>query len=117
MLNAGRKRRDKTESLVVYRNMSDDSVPLTMHDLTKVQLELGHLGISYHYVILLDGQIEKGIELDEVGIGKSTDVSVCVIGGKDDRYKMTEEQQETFKLIKEFVYKKYSLGKREIKYA
>jgi len=116
MLNAGRKVREKTEALVVYRTMSDDSVPLTMHDLTKVQLELGHLGISYHYVILLNGQIEKGIEIDEVGIGENTDVSVCVIGGKTDKKKMTDEQSDTFKKIKEFVYKRYELS-GEVKYA
>jgi len=110
MLNAGRKTRTETKSLVVYRTNSDDSVPLTAHDLNKVQLELGNLGISYHYVILLNGSIEKGIEIDEVGTGENTDVSVCVIGGKKDKKKMTDEQQETFNKIKDFVYKRYNLS-------
>ena len=54
-------------------------------DINKWHLQKGWSGIGYHYVILLDGTIEKGRAIEKIGAHtkghNSTSIGVCYIGG------------------------------------
>lgn len=110
---SGRKNRVSTDTLVVYRTNTDEKTNFTKHDLNKKQLDLGMLGLSYHYIIDLNGQIEKGIDIEAVGVGTDTSISVCIVGGKNDKKKLNELQQASLALIKQFVYQKYNFNSQE----
>ncbi len=110
---SGRKSRDTTDTLVVYRTNTDEKTNLTKHDLNKKQLDLGMLGLSYHYIVDLTGKIEKGIDIESVGIGTDTAISICVVGGKQNKKYLNAEQQASLDLIKQFVYQKYDFNSPE----
>lgn len=64
----------------------------------------GFAKIGYHYVITLDGKLEKGRALDEVGahaLGHNLNsIGICYIGGLDDcgNPKDTRTNQQKFAL-------------------
>lgn len=72
-------------------------------DMDKWHRERGFKKIGYHYVITLDGIIEQGRKLDEVGAHvqgyNSVSLGVCYIGGLDENGKpkdtRTEAQKQT----------------------
>lgn len=72
-------------------------------DIDKWHRERGFKKIGYHYVITLDGIIEQGRKLDEVGAHvqgyNSVSLGVCYIGGLDENGKpkdtRTEAQKQT----------------------
>jgi len=54
-------------------------------DIDKWHLQKGWSGIGYHYVILIDGTIEKGRAIERIGAHtkghNSTSIGICYIGG------------------------------------
>lgn len=83
-------------------------------DIDKWHKEKGWKGIGYHYVVDLDGTIEKGRNEDEIGAhcsGHNSDtIGICYIGGrgKDGKAKDTrtdEQKKSLYKLVNELVNK------------
>jgi|TARA_R110000765_G_scaffold26358_7_gene64435 5-methylcytosine-specific restriction endonuclease McrBC GTP-binding regulatory subunit McrB len=109
----GRKNRETTNSIVIYRTNTDEKTNLTKHDVRKQQLDLGMLGLGYHYIVDLTGEIEKGIDIEAVGVESPTAICVCIVGGKTDKTKINKEQQISLDLIKQFVYQKYNFNLQE----
>jgi len=84
----------------------DDSVNVEVID--RWHKARGWRGCGYHYVVLIDGKIESGRMIDEVGahvknMNKSS-IGVCYIGGvekdgKTPKDTRTEKQKESLLLL------------------
>lgn len=79
-------------------------------DIDRWHKERGWRGIGYHYVILLDGTVEKGREEEEIGAHtvrhNHDSIGICYIGGLDKegnpKDTRTEDQKiEMYKLLVE----------------
>jgi N-acetyl-anhydromuramyl-L-alanine amidase AmpD len=79
------------------------------------QKESGHY-CGYHYVILLDGTIQTGRTLNEIGAHcqghNAHSIGVCYIGGLDDDHHRpadtrTEKQKESLRLLLSELVKKF----------
>lgn len=103
-------RRVKTDKIIVHCTATPEGREVTLQEIEHWHRKAGYNGIGYHYVIHLDGKVERG--RDEASIGAHTigqnhcSVGVCYVGGcnvnmkpKDTR---TGKQNESLvKLIKE----------------
>ena len=83
-------------SSITLLNASDN---FNANDIDRWHKQKGWKGIGYHYVILLDGTVEQGRELEAVGAHCSGhnahSVGICYIGGisKDGKPKDTRTPQ------------------------
>ena len=106
----GSNKRDIRE-IIVHCSATPEGRNFTVSDIKKWHLARGFSDIGYHYVIYLDGSINKGRDESKVGAhceGHNTNsIGVCYIGGcasdgktpKDTR--TTEQKQSLVKLLKE----------------
>lgn len=74
-------------SLVVHCSATPAGKPFRAADIDRWHREKGWDGIGYHFVIPLDGSVEPGRPLDEIGAhveGHNRDtIGICLIGGVD----------------------------------
>mgnify|MGYP001048725920 CR=1 FL=1 len=110
----GLKDREKTNCIQIVRTNTTQDVDLSKHDLNKQELEKGNLGIGNHFVIKLDGTIEKGRDINKIGSGRDDAISLCIVGGlnenKEEDKNYTEKQRVSFGKIIDFVYKTYGVN-------
>ena len=102
---------NKVMHLVLHCAATPQGKWFTAKDIDKMHKQRGFKKIGYHYVIDLDGTIEKGRAENEIGahcVGyNSKSIGICYIGGvakdgktpKDTR--TTEQKQSLVKLLKE----------------
>lgn len=91
--------------------MRDDSAA----DIDAWHRQRGFRKIGYHYVVRLDGRIEKGREEREVGAHCKTQnlhsIGVCYIGGRDPNGKLadtrTQAQKESLYTLLSSLVEKY----------
>lgn len=84
-------------------------------DIDKWHRAQGFRKIGYHYVIDIDGLIEKGRDLEEIGAHckghNEHSIGICYIGGrgKDGQYKdtRTENQKTSMKLLWQYLHMLY----------
>lgn len=107
LLKNRRKNRDTTEKLLIYRT-NTENINLSAYDLLQQQLNLGNLGINYHFVIDAFGKLEKVIPIEAIGEGSDKAISVCIVGGKNNKKNLSENQTLTLNKIKEFINQKYN---------
>ena len=73
--------------LVVHCSATTAGKPFTVKDIDRWHRSQGWDGVGYHYVITLDGTIEPGRELEEVGSHvkghNANSIGICLIGGVD----------------------------------
>ena len=117
--NPGLRDREKTTVLEIHRTKTGPHEHISRHDIHKQELEAGNLGIGYHFVIKLDGTIEKGRDIHKVGIGNPESISVCVVGGVNNDGQLelpffNNQQQESVEKVKAFVKKNYNIGESKI---
>ena len=70
-----------------------------------MSFENGRLGIEYHYVIQLNGELEIGRPIEKISVGSKTAVSVCLVGGLTDDGQLelpfyTTAQNKTLRSLK-----------------
>lgn len=74
-------------ALVVHCSATPAGKPFRAADIDRWHREKGWAGIGYHFVIPLDGSVEPGRELAEIGAhveGHNRDtIGICLIGGVD----------------------------------
>jgi N-acetylmuramoyl-L-alanine amidase len=77
------------DELVVHCSATPAGKPFRAADIDQWHRKQGWSGIGYHYVIPLDGSLEQGRPLDEVGAHVSghnaKSVGICLIGGIDEK--------------------------------
>lgn len=74
-------KREKTNKIVLHHSMSDDVGVATIRQW---HIDRGFEDIGYHYVIRLDGTIEKGRDIDMVGAhakdNNNESIGICLTG-------------------------------------
>lgn len=74
-------------ALVVHCSATPAGKPFRAADIDRWHREKGWDGIGYHFVIPLDGSVEPGRPLEEIGShvqGHNRDtIGICLIGGVD----------------------------------
>ncbi|WP_104749028.1 N-acetylmuramoyl-L-alanine amidase [Helicobacter cynogastricus] len=102
--------------IVIHCSDTPEGRPHDKWDIDRWHKERGFDQIGYHYVILLDGSIEKGRQEHEVGAHvrghNSGSLGICYIGGKDAKTlkpkdTRTPEQVEALKKLCVELAKKY----------
>jgi len=70
-------------------------------DIARWHRERGFAGIGYHYVILLDGRVERGRPEAEIGAHcagqNARSIGVCYIGGTDAKLRPQDTRTEAQK--------------------
>ena len=109
-------KRTKTELLIVHCTATKEGQDIKAKDVDKWHKQKGWRCIGYHYLIDLDGTIEKGRNEDEIGAHcsgyNSKSIGICYVGGLDKDGKTpkdtrTKEQKDAlWKLLVELI-KKY----------
>lgn len=83
--------RTKTNKIVVHCSATPGMRDIGRDEIDRWHKERGWSGIGYHFVIRLDGRIERGREIDAVGAhvrGHNSDsIGICMIGGLDHHSK------------------------------
>ncbi|AXH71580.1 N-acetylmuramoyl-L-alanine amidase [Pelagibacter phage HTVC200P] len=85
-------------------------------DITKEQIDAQHrksglLGIGFHFVITIDGDVKKGRDIDQIGFNLDDDngetVGIALVGDT----KFNELQTKSLKNLIQDLNKKYGLLK------
>ena len=105
----------KVKEIILHCAATPEGKVFTAKDIDRMHRQRGFRKIGYHYVIDLDGKVEKGRADNENGahtIGhNSTALGICYIGGvaKDDKTPKdtgTDEQKVAlYELVKELMEK------------
>lgn len=80
--------RVRTDALVVHCSATKANQPFNAASIRQMHLARGWKDIGYHYVILLDGTVEKG-RRPESSVGShvagfnNTTLGICYVGGLD----------------------------------
>lgn len=85
MINASIMR--KIDTIIIHCSATKEGQDFTAADIERWHRARGINGIGYHYVIRLDGKIEKGRDLNLVGAHcrgwNARSIGICYIGGLD----------------------------------
>ncbi len=109
---------NKPNKIILHCSATQEGKDFKAADIDKWHKERGFKKIGYHYVIDLDGTVEKGREETENGahtVGhNTTSIGICYIGGlakdgKTPKDTRTDKQKEAmYKLVADLM-KKYNL--------
>ena len=76
------------DSIIVHCSATKAGQDFTATDIDRWHRERGFNGIGYHYVICLDGKLEKGRDVALAGAHckgwNERSVGICYIGGLDE---------------------------------
>lgn len=87
------------KAIVLHYSATPALMDVGAEEIRRWHLERGFADIGYHYVVRLDGTLERGRPLDVAGAhckGHNAEtVGVCYVGGGDGLDTRTPEQRET----------------------
>lgn len=75
--------------IIVHCSATKENTFYTAADIRRWHKLKGYSDIGYHYVVLLDGTLEKGRPVDQMGAhckankGNRNSIGICYIGGLD----------------------------------
>lgn len=95
----------KIDEIIVHCAATKEGKEFHASDIDRWHKQRGWKGIGYHYVITLDGKVEKGRDESEIGAHCTNhnrrSIGICYIGGLDANGKAkdtrTPEQKKTMK--------------------
>ena len=105
----------KINKIIIHCSATPEGRPHDVADIRKWHLARGFNDIGYHYLIHLDGRIEKGRPIEKIGAHCSgqnrNSIGICYVGGmskdmkkaKDTRTK--EQKNELVLLMIQLIYK------------
>ena len=114
--NGEKKVHMQPNKIIIHCSATPKGVDYSAADIDRWHRQRGFRKIGYHYVIKIDGKIEKGREENEMGahcLGQNMDsIGICYIGGlsedkntpEDTR---SEEQKKAIKGLVESLRRKY----------
>ena len=93
--------------IILHYTETQEDIDFDVSDVKEWHLDRGFSDIGYHFLIKLDGEIQKGRDLDKIGAHcktqNSDSIGICYVGGKcadgtlgDTR---TKEQIEAIDLL------------------
>ncbi len=112
----------KVKEIILHCSATPEKRNIKAKDIDVMHKQRGWKGIGYHYVIDLDGTIEKGRGENENGahcVGhNSIALGICYIGGLDNKMKpkdtRTIEQKESLYKLVLSLMEKYNLRMTDI---
>lgn len=101
--------------LIIHCSATVEGKDITAKDIDRWHRDRGWKGIGYHYVVRLDGTIEKGRNEEEIGAHckghNSHSIGICYVGGLDKNGKpkdtRTEEQKMALQDLVRFLKKRH----------
>lgn len=85
----------KIDKIIIHCSATSEGVAFFARDIDRWHKERGFKKIGYHYVIDLDGTVEKGRDEDEIGAHctgeNSNSIGICYIGGLDSTGKKAKD--------------------------
>lgn len=92
----------KIDEIIIHCSATREDDDIDAATIREWHLQKGWRDIGYHYIVRLDGEVELGRPLDEIGAHvksrNKTTVGICYIGGVDEDLKPKDtmtNQQET----------------------
>ena len=113
----------KVQELILHCAATTEGKIFTAKDIDRMHRQRGFKKIGYHYVIDLDGTIEKGREETEIGAHatghNSKSLGICYIGGvakdgKTPKDTCTKEQKQSMYELVDKLMKKYNLTLKQV---
>ena len=107
-------RRKATTMIIIHCSATREGQDIKAKTIKQWHKERGFDDIGYHYVIDLDGTIEKGREEDLVGAHckghNATSIGICYVGGCDKNLKpkdtrTPEQKRSMLSLVRKLVNK------------
>ena len=107
-------RRKATTMIIIHCSATREGQDIKAADIRRWHKERGFDDIGYHYVIDLDGTIEKGRDESLVGAHckghNATSIGICYVGGCDKNMKpkdtrTPEQKQSMLSLVRKLVNK------------
>lgn len=85
------KTKREISKIIVHCSATQEGREYDIKDITKWHKEKGYKNVGYHFVVLLNGAIEVGRDIEEIGahvVGHNKDsIGICYIGGLDKQMK------------------------------
>lgn len=112
----------KINKIILHCSATKENQYFDVDDIRQWHLQRGFNDVGYHYIILLDGTVQKGRDESVIGAHckgqNSNSIGICYIGGVDENNKAkdtrTDAQKESLvKLVKELM-DKYKLDSNDI---
>ena len=109
------KARRTTNYIVVHCSPTQNKPEYTWKTIDQMHRQRGWLGIGYHFVILTDGTIQNGRDLESLGshvLGYNDEsLGICLIGGIDKSGKsvdnFTPQQKASLRALIDWLKSKY----------
>jgi len=108
---SGLKKREWTKFLFVASSQTPTNLDVTKEQIDSMHRKNGLLGIGFHYVISIDGDVKKGRDIDQIGFDLERNeetIGILLIGNTE----FNELQLKAFKNLKQELTQKY--GQLEI---
>ena len=110
-------RRKSTTMIIIHCSATREGQDIKAKTIKQWHLQRGFADIGYHYIIDLDGTIEKGRDESLVGahcIGKNAiSIGICYVGGCDKNLKpkdtRTDAQKKAMKTLVHQLMQKYNI--------
>lgn len=110
-------KRKTTTKIILHCSATREGQNITAKTIKKWHLEKGWQDIGYHYIIDIDGTIERGRPLDEIGAHcvnqNNCSIGICYIGGCDKDMKAkdtrTPQQIRSMLVLVQFLLNMYKL--------
>lgn len=84
------------DKIIIHCADTPEGMDIGVSEIRDWHLERGWSDVGYHFVIRLDGKIERGRNLDTPGAHargyNMNSIGICYVGGKDDKDTRTAEQ-------------------------
>lgn len=114
---------NKPKEIILHCSATAENKPFTAADIEKWHKKRGFKKIGYHYVIKLDGTVEKGRDEKESGAHtvnhNSKSIGICYVGGltkdgKTPKDTRTDKQKEAmYRLVKD-IMNRYNIPLNEV---
>ena len=110
-------RRKSTTMIIIHCSATREGQDIKAKTIKQWHLQRGFADIGYHYIIDLDGTIEKGRDESLVGahcVGKNAiSIGICYVGGCDKNLKpkdtRTDAQKKAMKTLVHHLMEKYNI--------
>lgn len=108
-------KRSNTRKIIIHCSDTKEGKYFDEEDINMWHKKRGFKEIGYHIVILLNGEIRKGRDIEEIGahcLGENLDsIGICYIGGQNENGKhedtRTEEQKKSLESVINSLKRKY----------
>ncbi|MBW6491859.1 MAG: N-acetylmuramoyl-L-alanine amidase [Lentimicrobium sp.] len=96
----------KIDKIIIHCSATPEGRSVSVYEIDKWHKQRGFVKIGYHYVISLDGRIEKGREVTMAGAHtlhhNANSIGICYVGGMD---KANRRPKDTRTITQRYVLK------------